>query len=74
MGKDRADQSIVGAICALAKSMNVATCAEGVETIEQFNALAALGCDEMQGYYFSTPVAAQDFAELLRSHSPKPLR
>jgi EAL domain-containing protein (putative c-di-GMP-specific phosphodiesterase class I) len=31
-------------------------------------------CDEMQGYYFSTPVAAQDFAELLQGYSPKPLR
>jgi len=28
----------------------------------------------MQNYHFSTPVPAQDFAELLRSHSPKPLR
>jgi hypothetical protein len=27
----------------------------------------------MQGYYFSTPVAAQDFALLLREHTPKPL-
>jgi EAL domain-containing protein (putative c-di-GMP-specific phosphodiesterase class I) len=48
--------------------------AEGVETSQQQAFLSEKLCDEMQGYYFSTPVAAQDFAELLRSHAPKPLR
>jgi EAL domain-containing protein (putative c-di-GMP-specific phosphodiesterase class I) len=45
-----------------------------VETPEQQAFLSDRLCDETQGFYFSTPVAAQDFAELLRAHSPKPLR
>ncbi|WP_436396167.1 EAL domain-containing protein [Acidithiobacillus ferriphilus] len=41
--------------------------AEGVETAEQHALLLALHCDEGQGYYFSHPVAASEFAALLSS-------
>jgi EAL domain-containing protein (putative c-di-GMP-specific phosphodiesterase class I) len=44
--------------------------AEGVETEEQQTFLRAHACDEMQGYYFSRPIEADKFAELLQSHIP----
>ncbi len=71
---DAEDRAIAEAIIAMGKTLSLTVVAEGVETPEQQAFLSERLCDEMQGYYFSTPVAAQDFAELLRSHSPKPLR
>ena len=71
---DAEDRAIAEAIIAMGKTLSLTVVAEGVETPEQQAFLSDRLCDEMQGYYFSTPVAAQDFAELLREHSPKPLR
>jgi diguanylate cyclase (GGDEF)-like protein/PAS domain S-box-containing protein len=71
---DAEDRAIAEAIIAMGKTLSLTVVAEGVETPEQQAFLRERLCDEMQGYYFSTPVAAQDFAELLRSHSPQPLR
>ncbi len=45
--------AIVHAIAGLAKSLNMTSTAEGVETKQQLEALQALGCIEMQGYLFS---------------------
>ena len=39
--------------------------AEGVETAEQMAFLQIQGCDEGQGYYFSRPIVAEQFAKLL---------
>ncbi|HET7607673.1 MAG TPA: EAL domain-containing protein [Gammaproteobacteria bacterium] len=71
---DAEDKAIAEAIIAMGKTLSLTVVAEGVETPQQQAFLSEKLCDEMQGYYFSTPVAAQDFAELLRSHAPKPLR
>jgi diguanylate cyclase (GGDEF)-like protein/PAS domain S-box-containing protein len=71
---DAEDKAIAEAIIAMGRTLSLTVVAEGVETSEQQAFLSEKLCDEMQGYYFSTPVAAQDFAELLRSHAPKPLR
>jgi EAL domain-containing protein (putative c-di-GMP-specific phosphodiesterase class I) len=57
---------IVAAVVAMAKSLKLHVIAEGVETKEQLASLAKLKCDEYQGYYFSKPVPAEDFARLLR--------
>mgnify|MGYP001955786938 FL=1 len=43
------------------------TLAEGVEKIEQVNALVDLECDSCQGYYFSRPIRAPEFRKLLQS-------
>jgi len=45
--------------------MGIVTTAEGVETLEQLNALRGQGCAEMQGYYISRPAPAADIAKML---------
>ena len=62
---DKADEAITEAIIAMSKSLRIKVVAEGVETVEQLQFLSARGCDEIQGYYFSRPVPAADFARLL---------
>ncbi|HVB47407.1 MAG TPA: EAL domain-containing protein [Burkholderiales bacterium] len=59
-------RAIVKAIVALAQNLGLRVVAEGVETFEQHEYLRSIGCDEMQGYYFSRPLPAAGFAELLR--------
>ena len=54
--EDLADPAIVQAIISLAKSLNIQTIAEGVETATQLAALVAMGCPAAQGYYFSRPL------------------
>jgi EAL domain-containing protein (putative c-di-GMP-specific phosphodiesterase class I) len=46
--------------------MQLKVVAEGVETEEQLSYLSRNRCDEMQGYYFSAPVPADEFARQLR--------
>lgn len=53
--------SIVRAIVQIAEAIGVVTVAEGVETAEQFEYLAGIGCARYQGYYFSKPLGPTDF-------------
>ena len=66
------DALIVQAIAALAQCLNLSLVAEGVETTEQRDFLIAQGCEVGQGYFFSRPVPADAFAELLESGEPLP--
>jgi diguanylate cyclase (GGDEF)-like protein len=72
--RDAEDRAIAEAIIAMGKTLSLTVVAEGVETPEQQAFLSERLCDEMQGYFFSTPVAAQDFAELMRRYAPSPRR
>jgi diguanylate cyclase (GGDEF)-like protein len=59
------DASIVQAIVSLAHGLRLKVVAEGVETLEQLKFLQSVGCDQYQGYHFSEPLPAADFAELV---------
>jgi len=58
-------RGIVGAIIAMAHVLGLHVIAEGVETEPQRDFLRSIECDEMQGYLFSKPVAAEEFAQFL---------
>jgi diguanylate cyclase (GGDEF)-like protein/PAS domain S-box-containing protein len=59
------DEAIVEAIIAMARSLQLKVVAEGVETKEQFDFLRKLGCDQIQGYYFSKPIPSNEVVMLL---------
>jgi len=63
---DGDDAAIVSAMIAMAKSLGLRVVAEGVETRKQLEFLRAAGCNAYQGYYFSVPLPAGAFAELVR--------
>lgn len=63
-----ADKSIVRTIIELGRNLNLKVIAEGVEEIEQQNILADMGCDEIQGYYFSRPLSEQQFITFAQNH------
>ena len=59
------DVRMIELILDIADYLHVPVVAEGVETEEQYLALKAMGCDFVQGYYFSKPVAPEAFARFL---------
>jgi diguanylate cyclase (GGDEF)-like protein/PAS domain S-box-containing protein len=58
---------IVDMVVRLGRTLRKKVIAEGVETPEQLKFIQDLGCDEGQGYYFSPPVVAQQFAKLIEA-------
>ncbi|WP_457582587.1 sensor domain-containing protein [Ensifer canadensis] len=63
---DADDKAITAAIISLAQNLGLRVIAEGVETQAQVEFLRHSGCDEIQGYFFSRPLASGDFEALLR--------
>ncbi|WP_051560160.1 putative bifunctional diguanylate cyclase/phosphodiesterase [Marinobacterium jannaschii] len=60
-------QSLVAAILLMAKTLNLKVIVEGIENEEQLAIMCEFGCDMLQGYLFSPPLAADDLSRLLNS-------
>ena len=59
-------ETLISLIIDIAKVLGIRTVAEGVEEKEQVDFLRGIGCNIIQGYYFSRPLPEQDFLELLK--------
>jgi diguanylate cyclase (GGDEF)-like protein len=70
LGSNASSSAIVRAVIDIAGSRGMLTTAEGVETEAQRASLAALGCDEAQGYLFSRPVPLGDVPRLITNWIP----
>jgi len=65
LGRDPHDTAIVRSIISLAKALNLAVTAEGIETAEQLARLRALGCEQGQGFYLGRPMPEPSAGALL---------
>jgi predicted signal transduction protein with EAL and GGDEF domain len=72
MVEDENDAVIVRSTIDLARNLGLCVVAEGVETAEVMDALAALSCDVAQGYYISRPLPAQELSVSLRGPARNP--
>jgi EAL domain-containing protein (putative c-di-GMP-specific phosphodiesterase class I) len=62
------NREFVKGILNLGRSLNLKVLAEGVESKEQVDILKEMGCDYIQGYYYSKPLSSEDFDKLLKSN------
>jgi diguanylate cyclase (GGDEF)-like protein len=69
LGMDETSATVVSTIIQLATAFGMITCAEGVETKQQFEILQTLGCLQAQGYLFSRPVPIDEVERLLHACS-----
>jgi EAL domain-containing protein (putative c-di-GMP-specific phosphodiesterase class I) len=65
------NRRLVEAIIAMAHGLDLVTIAEGVETEEQFQLMAELKCDMVQGYFFSEAVTAEQISKMIGGDRPK---
>jgi len=71
--RDPVKSAIVSAVVALSQAIGSTTVVEGVETLSELEQIQSLGCDMAQGFYFSRPLPAGAFDELVRgTQSPPP--
>jgi diguanylate cyclase (GGDEF)-like protein/PAS domain S-box-containing protein len=70
---DGDDSAIVAAVAGMARALRLTTIAEGVENLDQLQALKRLGCDLAQGYFFTTPQPPSHISRLLESDRMMPL-
>ena len=63
--RDGRDTRLIEVIIDIADYLSVPVIAEGVETEEQLRALRAMGCDLVQGYYFSKPVPPEEYESFM---------
>jgi len=63
--EDPKNKAILKAIVVLGQSLGIEVIAEGVETQYQYDYLRSIGCDQLQGYYYSKPLPEQQFEQFL---------
>jgi diguanylate cyclase (GGDEF)-like protein/PAS domain S-box-containing protein len=63
--EDQSNAKIVSTIISMAHGLNLEVIAEGAETKEQVDFLRQLNCDQVQGYYYSRPLPADDIEKML---------
>ena len=66
MNHEAASHAIVSAVIELAHLLGMTVVAEGVETAQQRDQLASLGCDDCQGFFFARPMSAANLDVLMR--------
>jgi EAL domain-containing protein (putative c-di-GMP-specific phosphodiesterase class I) len=67
MEHNPSSQELVNAILVMAKALGLKVVAEGVETQWDVDYLKKLSCDFAQGYYYSRPIPAAEFEQLLKN-------
>ena len=70
--RDPVKSAIVSAVVALSQAIGSTTVAEGVETLSELDQIQSLGCDMAQGFYYSRPLPAGAFDELLGEDRARP--
>jgi EAL domain-containing protein (putative c-di-GMP-specific phosphodiesterase class I) len=66
LSDSRTGASILRALLALARELDMKVVAEGVENEQQLRILTRLNCDQIQGFFFSAPLPEHDLVALLR--------
>ncbi len=64
------NRKVITSVVTLAKSLNLETVSEGVETQTQVDFLKELGCDMIQGFFYYKPMCCEQFEEILRNQTP----
>lgn len=73
VGSDERTNCVVTSILRMAKWLEMNVVAEGVESQTHVDYLRAIGCDRVQGFYFSRPIPKAEFVQLLERYSSQPL-
>jgi EAL domain-containing protein (putative c-di-GMP-specific phosphodiesterase class I) len=68
LGNGEREQSLVRSMIGLSHDLSYRVVAEGVETVEAADQLAAMGCDEAQGYLYARPLEVEQFDAWLPKH------
>ncbi len=71
LGQNGGDEALVEAMIHMSRSLRLTIVAEGVETQEQLDCLKARGCNEVQGYFFSRPLPADEFEAWIDARTVK---
>ena len=65
---DLGSKKIISSVINMAKTLGMHTLAEGIETVDEVNFLKNVGCEMIQGYYYSKPLSEYDYFKFLESN------
>lgn len=66
-------ETIISSVIRMAKWLNIPVIAEGVDRAEQVEFLKSVGCDYIQGFYYSKPLPSADYEKLISDQEEQPL-